>query len=305
MTDTPEPRPADLQTLGQVEERAAIVSWLRNQSDLGANRGNEADKGTTKRAAFGGGSLALSRAADAIDAGEHITNDNAASPIPDDSAGVDDDAENCNRCGAKNPPWSAPSPLWNAVVRGGSINGDPLFNDMLCATCFTVLAEAAGIASNFRLTAVNIHGTLEIITPSGRVWDDAGWLWVDTTPIHPNAGAEDRAREVLAAEYERDGHSDFASEVRSGNLNRTGMGIAIRAMLAFANVHPSAGVGEREAIERSAESIWQQRWFSAPADTPDAIPVETDEPRRFAEMALAALESKQPPATGSVEVHNG
>lgn len=59
------------------DERAAVVAWLRHQSDLGANRANEADKGTTKRAAFGGGSLALHRAADAIEAGEHLTNDNA------------------------------------------------------------------------------------------------------------------------------------------------------------------------------------------------------------------------------------
>jgi len=59
---------------------AQIVSWLRHQSDLGANRGNEADKGTTKRAAFGGGSLALKRAADAIESGEYLTNDNALAP---------------------------------------------------------------------------------------------------------------------------------------------------------------------------------------------------------------------------------
>jgi hypothetical protein len=66
-------------------ERQAVVAWLRHQSDLGANRGNDALEGSTKRAAFGGGSLALSRVADAIEEGEHRTNDNAAlaaSPSP-------------------------------------------------------------------------------------------------------------------------------------------------------------------------------------------------------------------------------
>lgn len=59
-----------------------IVAWLRRQSDLGANRGNEADKGTTRRAAFGGGSLALARAADAIESGDYRTNDNALPADP-------------------------------------------------------------------------------------------------------------------------------------------------------------------------------------------------------------------------------
>lgn len=62
---------------GEVQE---IVAWLRRQSDLGANRGNEAEKGTTKRAAFGGGSLALARAADMIESGEFRNNDNAPTP---------------------------------------------------------------------------------------------------------------------------------------------------------------------------------------------------------------------------------
>lgn len=52
-------------------ERATIVQWLRDQSDAGAEKGIEAEKGTMRRAAYGGGSLALLRAADAIEAGEH------------------------------------------------------------------------------------------------------------------------------------------------------------------------------------------------------------------------------------------
>lgn len=53
-------------------EREAIVNWLRRQSDKGAEFGIAAEHGTTKRAAFGGGSLALHRAANEIERGNHI-----------------------------------------------------------------------------------------------------------------------------------------------------------------------------------------------------------------------------------------
>ena len=86
--------------------------------------------------------------------------------------------ETCNRCGGENPPWSAPSPLWNAVMRGGSINGDPEWNDLVCATCFMILAEEKGIASLFRLTAEIVNVELETVTPSGRIWDEERGLWV-------------------------------------------------------------------------------------------------------------------------------
>jgi hypothetical protein len=43
---------------------------------------------------------------------------------------------------------------------------------------------------------------------------------------------EKRARELLAAEYEKDGAVEFAQEVRSGNLNRTGCGASLRAIIA-------------------------------------------------------------------------
>jgi len=55
----------------KLEERAAIVAFLREQSDIGADKALAKDKGTTGRAAYGGGSFALKRAADAIEAGEH------------------------------------------------------------------------------------------------------------------------------------------------------------------------------------------------------------------------------------------
>ncbi|MGB3928902.1 MAG: hypothetical protein WBL20_08060, partial [Sphingobium sp.] len=79
------------------------------------------------------------------------------------------DAEKCARCGHQNPPWRTPSPLWNAVMRGGCIDGEPIFNDMVCAACFMSLAEEAGIARNFRVVADDVSATLQTATPSGRV----------------------------------------------------------------------------------------------------------------------------------------
>ena len=85
--------------------------------------------------------------------------------------------EECRRCGADNSAWNAPSPLWNAVMRGGSINGDPLFDDMVCATCFMNLAEERGIAAIWRVDAERVNVPLETVTPSGRVWDPEQRLW--------------------------------------------------------------------------------------------------------------------------------
>lgn len=86
--------------------------------------------------------------------------------------------EHCQRCGHNNPSWSAPSPLWNAVIRGGSIDGEPKFDDMVCAACFMELAEQQGIASDWTVKARNVAVPLETTTPSGRVWDEDKGLWV-------------------------------------------------------------------------------------------------------------------------------
>jgi hypothetical protein len=95
-------------------------------------------------------------------------------------------AENCKRCGSHNPSWSAPSPLWNAVMRGGSIDGDPLWGDLVCMTCFAQLAEAQGIAALFRVTADVVNVELETVTPSGRVWNDDEQMWQDPQPLCPD-----------------------------------------------------------------------------------------------------------------------
>lgn len=85
----------------------------------------------------------------------------------------------CRRCGGPNVSWFAPSPLWNAVMRGGSIDGPWEFGELICPTCFCVLAEERGVACDWRLHAQAIKVELETVTPSGRVWDAAADLWRD------------------------------------------------------------------------------------------------------------------------------
>lgn len=108
----------------------------------------------------------------------------------------DTGSEACRRCGGENPPWSAPSPLWNAVMRRGSINGPPEFNDLVCATCFTVLAEEKGIASQFRVTAENVNVELETVTPSNRIWDEDRNLWIEPASSPPSTGSSGEKRKA-------------------------------------------------------------------------------------------------------------
>lgn len=63
---------------GRAQERALIVSWLREQSGKGANMALARDRGTTSRASYGGGSFALSLAADGVERGDHIIGDLAS-----------------------------------------------------------------------------------------------------------------------------------------------------------------------------------------------------------------------------------
>jgi hypothetical protein len=94
----------------------------------------------------------------------------------------------CNCCGGPNISWCAPSPLWNEVMRGGDINGPWQYDEIICPTCFTILAEAAGIASMWRLHAERVTRPLQLVTPSGRAWNEQTWLWEEpatTTPTTP------------------------------------------------------------------------------------------------------------------------
>lgn len=76
----------------------------------------------------------------------------------------------CQRCNCPHRVWSAASPLWNATVRSGCINGDEEYA-FLCPNCFMELAEDRGVASLFRVTAERT-AHLQLVTPSGRVWNE-------------------------------------------------------------------------------------------------------------------------------------
>lgn len=95
----------------------------------------------------------------------------------------------CHRCGGPNFTWSAPSPLWNHVMRGGSIDGPWQWDEIICPVCFVQLAEAAGMASSWRLYAERVNVELETVTPSGRAWNPDTWLWGD--PVDAQASNED------------------------------------------------------------------------------------------------------------------
>lgn len=98
------------------------------------------------------------------------------------------DETRCHRCGGKNCTWSAPSPLWNEVMRGGDINGPWQWNEIICPPCFAELAETSGVAARgWRFTADRVLVPLATSTPSGRVWDEAKQLWVEpvATPTEP------------------------------------------------------------------------------------------------------------------------
>lgn len=90
----------------------------------------------------------------------------------------DGDESYCHRCGGPNIIWSAPSPLWNKVMRGDDINGEDRYDGIVCPICFAILAQKAGTAFGWRLSAREVYVDLKTRTPSGREWDEVNWLWV-------------------------------------------------------------------------------------------------------------------------------
>lgn len=114
----------------------------------------------------------------------------AATTPQDVRVGLHGDAETCYRCGGENVRWCAPSPLWNRVMRGNDISGEPQFHDLVCVRCFIVLAFEAGVDGTWRLSVTPEPDGLIYETPSGRIWDADSWLWVDPadTPTSPGSG---------------------------------------------------------------------------------------------------------------------
>lgn len=87
----------------------------------------------------------------------------------------------CHRCGGPNLSWSASSPLWNAVMRDNDINGE--WNEIICPTCFVVLAKETGVTNEIFITTKKPKIELTTVTPSGRVWSEEKGLWVEPAAI--------------------------------------------------------------------------------------------------------------------------
>lgn len=84
----------------------------------------------------------------------------------------------CHRCYGANVVWSAPSPLWNAVMRDTD-DGTDAYDGIVCPVCFIQLAETMAVAGpGWYLTADDVQVSLATHTRDGRVWSDASRLWV-------------------------------------------------------------------------------------------------------------------------------
>lgn len=97
--------------------------------------------------------------------------------IPSEAKEQTSSTETCRRCGGQNVVWCAPSPLWNMVMRGNDIDGNPLFGDLVCMACFVALADDLGLSGQWRLSLTPEPPGLIFETPSGRKWDAGSWLW--------------------------------------------------------------------------------------------------------------------------------
>src|SRR6185369_6900909 len=75
------------------------------------------------------------------------------------------------------------SPLWNLVMRGGSIGGTEPYDGIICPTCFMILA--GDTAELWRLDAQRVRGVMETELADGRRWNSATWLWADAAPADP------------------------------------------------------------------------------------------------------------------------
>lgn len=119
-------------------------------------------------------------ACDAISEDKERRDRKPGGSAPIESPDDEDPERICHRCGGPNVhAWTAPSPLWNQVMRDGDINGPWKYNEIICPVCFAQLAEEQGIASFWRFYAERVHVELATTTPSGRVWNPQTWLWED------------------------------------------------------------------------------------------------------------------------------
>lgn len=131
-----------------------------------------------------------------------------------------DAEETCHRCGRDFIFWTAPSPLWNEVMRAGDINhpGAEPYRGIVCPTCFMLLAEKAGVATSWRVYGATVFRHLQTVTPEGRVWNPQTWLFDDPAEAVP-------AADNVVHGFTLHGHpccGQVAVGDRPGNTNRCG-----------------------------------------------------------------------------------
>lgn len=186
---------------------------------------------------------------DAADKDAGITAWNIRATQPQ-SLTIDEGGETCARCGGNNPSWSAPSPLWNAVMRGGSINGDALYRDMVCIKCFMAIAEEKGLAHGWRLMATEVSAELETVTPSGRVWNERNWLWDD-----PAAASQDDDSKMLLYLLALI-HGDAGQRVDEIGIQQAFAEAIVRAIALLDRLQSlSQPVGDETSIYASADNM--------------------------------------------------
>lgn len=83
----------------------------------------------------------------------------------------------CHRCYLGNRSWTAPSPLWNYVMRGDDMGAAERFDGIVCATCFMMMAEELGAGELWLVYPQRIGVPLKMTTPDGREWDPVTWMW--------------------------------------------------------------------------------------------------------------------------------
>jgi hypothetical protein len=71
-------------------------------------------------------------------------------------------------------------------MRDSSPDTPERFGGIVCPVCFAQLAEQAGIARLWRLSAERVDTPLQTVLPDGRVWDEHRWLWVQPTDRWPH-----------------------------------------------------------------------------------------------------------------------
>lgn len=111
------------------------------------------------------------------------------------------DGERCSRCGGENVVWSAPSPLWNLVMRDNDINAKDRYG-FACIRCFIVCADEAGLVGRWRVWLNPEPEGALYVTPSGRVWDAERWLWVEPRDLRTEVAEAMAGMPVESMDYE-------------------------------------------------------------------------------------------------------